>query len=354
MSPRLRAGDQSAAEQTAAEQTAVVSVPLRARVKAWWIGVDATSLVDADENAAAPADEFPFRARFKAWWNGVDLADLRVAVEKVPAPAVQSAPVENGEVLRAQWPIMRIRAAERVWGGGFVTPGNADYVCTLAKVFAMKPENSVLDLHAGLGGGARALVETYGVWVTGMEPSPELAAAAVEEATRAGLAKKAPVSTYDPETFELRKRSYDCVLHKELLYTVRDKLRFIEVVTNALKPHGQMMFTDYVLPTPDASNEAIQAWLAVEPVKPEPWDFARINAALSKNKFDVRTREDITEDHRRLIIDSWQGLMADLQPRSLPADLALALVQEAELWAARTAAMDSGLLKVFRFHVLKR
>src|SRR3546814_16281415 len=122
-----------------------------------------------------------------------------------------------------------------------------------------------MDLCAGLCGGVRAIVEEFGVGVSGMEPEPDLAAAGMQIATAAGLAKKAEIQHYDPETLDIRAGTVDCLLCRQLLHRLEDKPKFFRAIDRALKNRGQLVLTDYVLADPSkAESPAIQAWQAFE------------------------------------------------------------------------------------------
>ena len=48
----------------------------------------------------------------------------------------------------------------------------------------------------------RVMAESFGVWVTGLEAERELVKVGMALAEKAGLAKKAPVVIFDPDSFE--------------------------------------------------------------------------------------------------------------------------------------------------------
>src|SRR5690606_22506608 len=106
-------------------------------------------------------------------------------------------------------------------------PGDTAHVLELVKPFALDPAMTMVDLCAGLGGGMRAVVEAFGVWVDGLEPDRELAEAGMQISTMAGLAKKAPISHYAPESLDLRAGTVDCLLCRQLLHRLDDKPRYL-------------------------------------------------------------------------------------------------------------------------------
>lgn len=315
---------------------------------------------DAAEPTSAPA---PLLARLKAWWAGYEIETSDPAAAPAPrAPAQSSAPVAAPapssppsaiQAWTAAWSGARIRAAERVWGAGFISPGGADVILDLVKPLVIMPQHSVLDLHAGVAGPARAIAETFGVWVTGFEASRDLVARAAEENKIAGMVKRAPVTEFDPEAPLLKKKGFDRVFSKELLFQVARKAELLAAVAAATKSDGQLVLTDYVLGD-GADDGFVDAWSKHEPIPPCPVGAKKMQELLKQSGFDVRTAEDMTDRHAALVVAQWDAVLKSLRPRELEPEVAVALIREAEIWAARAAAFASGRLRCYRFFALRR
>ena len=242
---------------------------------------------------------------------------------------------------------------ETIWGPGFIGPGGSEHVLKLVQPFGMNSSMNVLDLGAGLGGPARAIAEDSKAWLTGMEGSDALAIAGMERSTNAGMSKKAPVNHTDFETIELRPNFFDRVFSKEALFTVADKERLFKMVFTALKNEGQFVFTDYMVRERGAESQAVKDWIAHEPVQPHLWSPDRTEAYLKRLTFDIRVVEDITKGARRRIFEGWQKFIDTHEPGSIPDELVPSLVDEAEHWARRVAALDSGNIRMYRIYALK-
>jgi len=296
--------------------------------------------------------KLPVGLRLKAWWDGNELVLKARAGEAPPEPEPRK--VVGYRDPARPWETHRIRMLQAVWGEGFWAPGRREYGQRLAKPFGLTPAMSLLDLGAGLGGPARACVEEFGVWVSGVERDPELAAAGKEISTLAGLAKKAEIAPYDPENFEIPPRSFDCIIARETLFTVADKARLLRVIEHGLKPHGQFVFTDYVLSGKGhADKPAVKAWIELEPVKPHLWTLDEYTRCLRELKFDIRVAEDETTAFRNLILSGWSDYTLAAANAVLDPDMARCLVQEVEIWARRVAAIDAGDLGLYRVYALK-
>lgn len=310
--------------------------------------------------------QFPLRwqTRVRAWWEGYDVSGLRAVVEKINGQAnstddtasgmaaVQSA---DGEPLtrdgRPLWHADRIKVAEQLWGADFTSPGGVEHAAYLIKPFGITNKMSILDLSAGLGGVARHIGREYKAWVTGLEASKMLADIGNERSLKEGLGKHAPISNYDPSNFTLT-RTFECIFAKEAFFTVSDKDALLAQLAKALKPGGQLLFTDYGIENVDLTDPHFVGWMSSEPIEPNLWTMERTIGALRENKLDVRINEDITHVQRKLILGAMDHFVRHIKDFRLDQETKLAVMDEIELWARRVAAFDAGL-RVFRFYCMK-
>ena len=345
------------------------------RFKAWWDGFNAEELAqtireaeDAEGSEESGETNITLRVRFLAWWQGrnteevaaelgIEDESLKDTLAKKTVAGVASlefkAEEAAPEITDKNWPEERIKIAETIWGAGFIGPGGSEYILKLVQPFGMNSSMNVLDLGAGLGGPARAVAEDSKAWLMGMEGSDALAAAGMELSTKAGMSKKAPVNHTDFETVELRPNFFDRVFSKEVLFTVADKERLFKTILTALKNEGQFVFTDYTVRERGAESQAVKDWIAHEPVQPHLWSPDRTEAYLKHLGFDIRVVEDITKGARQRIFKGWKKFIDTHEPGSIADELAPSLVDEAEHWARRVTALDSGNIRVYRIYALK-
>lgn len=294
----------------------------------------------------------PLLLRLKAWWDGSDVvvhARRSGTGDAAPTRQVIGEPDPN-----RPWETPRVLLAQMLWGAGFSHPGGADEAIKLANPFALDPAMTVLELGAGLGGGARAVVEQFGVWVNGHESDREFATAGMQLSTQAGLAKKAEIKLSLPDEPEIRPNSVDCIMCRELLHKVADKPRLVRAMEQALKPKGQLVMTDFMLSeTGRADSPAVEAWRQSLGADAELWPLDRYTLALGAEKMDVRVTEDITAPYRSLVLRGWADLTRAIGGVSLDQRLAQCMVDELERWMRLVAAIDSGDLKLFRIYALK-
>ena len=177
---------------------------------------------------------------------------------------------------------------DRLWGEGFTTPGGAEYVIDFIQLLDLSEKKGLLNVGAGLGGPARAMTKEKGVWVTGLEALEELVEEGMERSVMAALARKAPITHFDPEEISLRERSFNAVVAFENFYTIRDKERLFKAFERCLLSDGELLFTDYVLPDDRAPNAKVKQWFAKESVRPHLWTVKRTMSFLSGLNFEVR------------------------------------------------------------------
>lgn len=311
----------------------------------------------AAREASAPSGKvrrrIPFRLRLKAWWEGYDLQLL----EKDRRPRGKTAgdgdsPEEP--IVFERWDDSHRALLQAVWGEGYVIPGGSEQTLQLVKPFGLNPAMSLLHLGAGLGGASRLIAKQFGVWVTGMERESVLAKSGMALSTKAGLEKKAPILPYDPEHFEGKQKTFDCIFAQEVFYTIEDKVRLFDMLDIMMKDNGQLVFTDYVLAKPKAASSVLQQWSLGEPYTPHPWTVQDYTRALTEKRLDIRITEDISEGFQRMVTAAWADFMMRHRGGMEDKRLAPALVEEVELWTRRVQALESGELRVCRIYALKK
>lgn len=321
-----------------------------------------------------------------AWWEGYDVAGLRRAARSaqskrkrvmraavsqlhatpaassaVPAPASGADEFANARSLemtqcdargRPVWSVERVRGAERLWGRDAIGPDDAGDAVEAVKPFALSPSKTVLDLSAGLGGRARALAGSYDTWVTGLEPSPVLASLAMDRSNAAGMANKASVTVYDPESLH-HDGCYDLIIGDRVLHKIRQKEAFLDQLRTNTKGAGTMMIDDYVVEGSPVSWEQWNDWRREEPIEVHPWPRQRLSEELLQRNLDLRSVVDLTHTHRDHILARIRALGTELETSQSPdSGVMIGLERELSLWWSRLRVLGSGL-SLFRFVVHK-
>lgn len=328
-------------------------------------------------DAEAGDGYIPFLERFKGWWNGGappervrkrrTAPNTRKPRETAPpqeqsgAPDPQAITVDEPSDTDAgpRWPDSRVDFCRRLWAvddeDEMVEPGGAAYCADLLKPTAVDSSKAALDLSAGLGGGVRYLAKQSGLWMTGMEPDEELAERAHELSCAHGMARRAPITAYDPEKLRLPKRKYYVILMRERLYRVRDKGEALKTIRGALKPQGHLILADFAL-AQDSSAEAkaVTAWTALEPERPPLWTMEQYRRALRSVGVDLRVFEPDSERYRGLILGGWARLVDGLRREELTRPFVDNMMREAEYWVRLARALESGELVYLRAHCMRK
>jgi SAM-dependent methyltransferase len=249
-------------------------------------------------------------------------------------------------------PLDSLTIRQWLWGAGFHAPGNAEYALRLVKPFGLTPAMSLLDVAAGLGGAARAIAATFDTYITAFERDPDLARRGMALSVAAGQQKHAPVTAIDPESFELRTSAFDCIMGRGATYMVQDKERFMRVLILGLKQRGQLLLTDYVLDETLAERPELAMWSELQPYRPALWTLQQYVDCFKSLGFDLRITEEITHDLKMQIVLGWDNLLQTVNIRALPRQHKLAVVNEAESWVKTILALESGVVKAYRFYAL--
>lgn len=278
-----------------------------------------------------------------------------------PAPVVASASKSKGKPKTETkadpskvWPAKRLNVVEKVWGEGYVTPGGAEEVKKLLPLLALDSKKSVLVLGPGLGGINQTMVEETGAWVTGLERDRELAELGHKSMIRANLKRQAPVRYNDLEHIELKPKSFDAAMSFEGTLAVMDKKALFEAVVDSLRVHGELWFTDVALPDTNPPNEKVKQWMAFEPKDnvPHPWPLEAMVSMLVSLNMEVRPVQDITAEYKTWVLGGFARFLGTLSKADL-IEMAQEVMTEVEYWTARISAIDSGGLKVVRYHAIK-
>lgn len=310
---------------------------------------------------------FPeFKKRLRAWWEGVDVKDLD-NIEKLrakpatdtPPPTARKAPasvapskagaVEAKAVAvaaEAMPAASRVEMLQMLWGEGFTLPGGEEFTMKLLQGIDLQEEHPCLDITAGLGGGARAIAKQRNVTVEGIESDAALAAAGEALSERDGMGKTAPIRAADLMDAELARKRYGAIFARETLFALDDRKKLFSRLASSLRPQGSIVLTDFMLSDRKPGTEAMQAWRAAEPVKPQPYTVDEYAEILDQLRFNVRACDDLSTEYGAFIQAGWKRLHTCLQNAKLPPETATTLMNEGNLWLARSRALDSGQLRL--------
>jgi len=294
--------------------------------------------------------------RFRAWWEGVDAAALpaasTISIKSKTSPKHAVAP---GKTRDHPWDTPRVKMLQQLWGNGFSNPGGPEFALWLANPCTLDPKLTVIELGAGLGGTSRTIERELGCWMIGYERNPELVAGGMGLSNIAGVGKKAPIERYDPEHLDLKPGSYDCILSREAVFSLKNRKGFFDQVARALKVGAHFAYVDILqVPREGDATATFRAWAKGEAGQCAPWNLTEHRQALAERSLDVRVADDITAVVRGQVLQAMTDLMQNPDAiRALPEAGKAALDAEIGKWTRRITAIDAGDIGYCRFHAIK-
>ncbi len=241
---------------------------------------------------------------------------------------------------------------QRLYGRGYLIPGDAAHVLGLVEPFHLNGASSLLDLSSGLGGPARAIAQAFHARVLGLERDPDLVRRHAAMSSALGVSSLVRVKGCDPEAVELDAGRYDCALGREATYMVAEKERLLRVVVQALKSRGQIILTDFVLDRAAGERDELARWSDSRTRRPSLWTVGQYADCFRSLGFNLRAIDDSTALHRRQIVAAWITLLRSRDIRRLSPSQVETVLSEAESCLRTAAALESGALKYYRFEAI--
>jgi len=145
---------------------------------------------------------------------------------------------------------------EKLFGHGFVSTGGQETTNQIISKFDLQPQQSVLDVGCGIGGGSFYLAKRFGVDVLGMDLSVNMVAIAFERACLGEYNSEVGHVTFevsDCMTREFANASFDAIYSRDVILHIQDKPKLFKKMYEWLKPGGQVLITDYCRSAEDPS-----------------------------------------------------------------------------------------------------
>ena len=279
----------------------------------------------------------------------VELETPEVWTHEAATPV--AAPVDVAKNAEGLWHALPGEISEKLWGENFVTPGDEYITERLIRPLGINKSMSMLDLAAGLGGRLRKTATEFGVYISGLEPDPEIAKRGNELSVALGQGKHVSITPYDPANLAT-PRKYDCVIARETIYRVPNKEAFITSIVNCCKPRAQVSFTDYTIEPALRNHPSIVAWRDFEKGA-DPCGLDNMMEMWAKAGMNLRVHDDQTAFYQREVQAGLKRFVAFMATGVKPdPETKKAIDKRLKTWMLRVWAFEAGM-KFYRFYGLR-
>jgi len=194
--------------------------------------------------------------------------------------------------------------------------GGLEAVDALARRARIDAASRVLDVCAGLAGPARFIARRWGARVTGIDLSPERAAAASRLTRRVGLDHLVRMVRGDAQSLPFSAQAFTAAVSQEGLLHVPDKGRVLAECGRVLLPGGRIAFSDWIATSrlADRERRRLEEWMAA--VTLQSVDGYR--ALLARAGFGAIDAEDLSAEWVGILkrrLEMYRGLRADTVAR---------------------------------------
>lgn len=298
-----------------------------------------------------------WRERLRAWWHGDDYAMGHMVQDYSSHPAEDPQPGDDTPGDEPQetpsidrWTPRRQQIVQKLFGEGFNQPGGEELMKTLTAPLGLNPNMSITELGCGMGGMSR-LMARDNLWIDAYEPDPDLAEAATNIAKSQGVKQRINLKIQPLDELNLKRKSVDVFLSKDGLMSVQDKRLLLAKIRAAMKPGGQLMFTDFLL-TGSTESRVYEVWWDREPVKPHLLTPEGLQAELESLNFIICYMEDVTHEVKSAVIEAFGNYAADIKllGRNANENERDWVISEGEHWAIRLSAMDANIIRLYRVY----
>ena len=254
-------------------------------------------------------------------------------------------------------PKTRLELSQELWGEGYDTPYEDQYITDLLGKLRISKGQNVLDLGRGLGAPGRAIARKFGASVTSLLLRPEMVQSTVDINMRGGLMGMTRVAALNRPGFTLTAEDYHCVIACQALSAVENKTRMLEQVEALLAPGGSVWMFELVIPDDGGESGALDEWQRTEPHKLFLESAKSLIRRVEAQNLILMTNQNETARYQRSILAAWLRIVEMVKARKLRGGLdrqyMKVLLEEAERWGHVSALLKSGSLQIFCLQAMK-
>lgn len=250
-----------------------------------------------------------------------------------------------------QWTHQRVEILEILWGHGNRGPGDDALNMELFNQVALNSKSKILDIAAGLGNCARMLAKHTYAHVDVVECHSNLLPYFKKITRNENQEAFISILKGNLNDVKLPKVNYDLIYGREALFKIKNKQSVLEKMVDALKTNGHLVFTDFVLEKDASSYKIFKNWSAREKQTVYPTSMAAYKKIIDGFDMEMRPIKDYSQQYIHHVNVGWLRLKEHIKTHDLDDAFVDVMVQESDLWLSRVRALQSGKLKLVKFHV---
>ncbi|KAF0694852.1 Aste57867_14292 [Aphanomyces stellatus] len=133
---------------------------------------------------------------------------------------------------------------EKIFGAGYVSTGGQDTTTEFVAKLNLQPDERVLDVGCGIGGGDFYMAKQFGVAVVGIDLSTNMVHRALETSL-VNTDVDVEFEVCDATVKEYPAQSFDVIYSRDTILHIQDKHALFEKFYRWLKPGGRVLISDY-------------------------------------------------------------------------------------------------------------
>jgi len=252
----------------------------------------------------------------------------------------------------------RVDISQALWGEGFASPYDSGLTDVLLQPTELEKGQEFLEIGAGLGGCADGLSKKLDIKITALEVNKDYLDYLDALKPNRTPDYQVVYGSFQPDITEFRPRTYHTALIKDSLFRIPDKEGFLKQIKETLRTSAHLAVCDFVLRDKGVQSAATDAWAEQEPYELHPISVGEQLWNFRASGFHPVTQKDITELYLGRIKAAQpkvKELFLELtKSKPIDKEFAMVLLEELGLWLGRAAALESGDLRVYYFHVVTK
>ena len=142
-----------------------------------------------------------------------------------------------------QYTVNGIQRYEEIFGKDFISTGGLETTQEFVGLLGLKAGERVLDVGAGVGGGAFYMARHFGAFVEGIDLSYNGVRQARERAAELGLSPS--FMLLDVMAAQYPDNSFDVIYSRDTILHIANKAELFSKFRRWLKPGGRLLISDY-------------------------------------------------------------------------------------------------------------